>query len=162
MRCLAELCKSRMQGAQIERQSELGDTDFEGGMKKLLVIGSALAMLGAIGGCASAGDSFVYGSEVMSASEIAEYRTFIATAENPELQEGIAEHNAMVDQRAEEMGIALMTAAISRPSRGSTAQSRQVSTGSRLGRSSGSRTVAGMGGTAQSVTGTPDAGSGSE
>lgn len=131
-------------------------------MKRLLVIGSALVMLGAIGGCASDGDSFVYGSEVMSAAEIAEYRTFIAAAENPELQEGIVEHNTAVEQRAEEMGIALMTKAISRSSRGSTVPRRQASTGSRLGRGAGSRTVAGMGGTAASMSASPDGGASSE
>ena len=110
-------------------------------MKTLVSLGAALVVMVAIAACASSGDAFVYGSEVMSATEIETYRTFLATADNPELQEGIVAHNELVDQRASEMGIVLMTRAVSRPSRDRNTASRQASTGSRLGRGAGSRTA---------------------
>lgn len=126
-------------------------------MKNLVLLSVATILLAAISGCAGSDDAFVYGSEVMSAEEVAEYRTFLATAEGEALTAGVSGHYELVEARAEEQGVSLMTEAQARPQRrSSNSTSYARSTSSRLGRGGGSRTVSGVGGTASSGSATPD------
>ena len=125
-------------------------------MNKLVVLCAATLLLGAIGGCAGSQEAFVYGSEVMTVEEVAAYRTFLVTAEGDELTQGITEHYELVEARAAETDTSLKTEAQARPQRQSSGSTYSASTSSRLGRSGGSRTVAGVGGTAGGQSATPD------
>lgn len=112
-------------------------------MKILLSIAFALAMTGALSGCAGETDPFIYGNEVMLPEEIEVYREFLLAAEGQELADGIAAQKEMVDARADELGITLAK----RRNRGSIA--------SRLGQS-GSPMGSEIRGTGNAVSATPE------
>lgn len=126
-------------------------------MRRIILLSAAAILVAGISGCAGGSDTYVYGHEVMSVAEVEAYRTVLATANGADRAIAIAEHNELVENRAQETSVSLKTEAQARPRRTVADNSSRLTatTGSRLGRTSG-RVEAGIGGTANSISATPD------